>query len=116
MTKEEAKPMGAPKRDYSIIAKSDAFRTLMARKKRFILPMSLFFLSFYFILPILTSYTELLNRPAVGAITWAWVFAAAQFIMTWALCMLYYRKAMVFDAMAAAIVKEETSRDREVQL
>jgi uncharacterized membrane protein (DUF485 family) len=107
--------MGAPKRDYSSIVKSDVFQSLMARKKRFILPWSLFFLTFYFILPVVTSYSEILNQPAIGAITWAWLFAAAQFIMTWTLCMLYSRKAKAFDAIAASVVNKMTSKEREVR-
>lgn len=55
--------------------------------------MTVFFLLFYFALPILTSYTDVLNHPAIGPITWAWVFAFAQFVMTWVLCILYSRKA-----------------------
>ena len=34
----------------------------------------------------------MLNTPAFGDVTWAWVFAFAQFIMTWALCMIYSKK------------------------
>ena len=76
---------------YGRIAASSEFRSLMVRKKRFLLPMSLFFLAFYFVLPILTSYSTVLNEPAVGSISWAWVLAFAQFVMTWALCSVYTR-------------------------
>lgn len=57
-------------------------------------------------LPLLTSYSKILNEPAVGAISWAWVFAFSQFIMTWALCIIYSRKSAKFDAMVAGIRKE----------
>ena len=53
--------------------------------------MSIFFLVFI-ALPILTSYSKVLNTPAFGDVTWAWVFAFSQFIMTWALCMIYSKK------------------------
>ena len=53
--------------------------------------MSIFFLVFI-VLPILTSYSKVLNTSAFGDVTWAWVFAFAQFIMTWALCMIYSKK------------------------
>ncbi|WP_438799589.1 DUF485 domain-containing protein [Alkalicoccobacillus porphyridii] len=78
----------------------------MQEKKRFIIPLTIFFLLFYFSLPILASYTTILNNPAIGSITWAWVFAIAQFIMTWVLCILYVKKAAQFDKKAEAILAE----------
>jgi uncharacterized membrane protein (DUF485 family) len=71
----------------------------------------LFFLLFYFSLPILTAYTDILNSKAVGDISWAWIFAFAQFIMTWALCMIYTKKAKRFDELAEKVVSE---MDKEV--
>ena len=91
---------------YTEIVKSEAFRKLMARKKSFILPASLFFLIFYFALPVMTSVSDVLNQKAIGAISWAWLFAFAQFIMTWGLCSLYSRKAEDFDRMVEHIRKE----------
>lgn len=91
---------------YSKIARSDRFRALMARKKAFLVPMCAFFFAFYFTLPILTSYTTVLNHRAIGPISWAWVFGFAQFVMTWALCGVYTRKAAEFDREVAAIQEE----------
>lgn len=45
----------------------------------------------------MTAYSKVLNTPALGAITWAWVFAFAQFVMTWTLVTIYARKATQFD-------------------
>jgi len=95
--------------DYKAIVRSAKFHELLQKKKNFILPMSIFFFVFYFALPIMTSYTKILNAPAVGAITWAWVFAFAQFVMTWTLCILYTRKSKQFDSMVEQI-KEEAKR------
>ncbi|MFN2744701.1 MULTISPECIES: DUF485 domain-containing protein [Bacillus] len=92
--------------DYSRAAASPAFQQLLKQKRAFIVPMTIFFLLFYFLLPIMTSYFTFLNRPAVGAITWAWVFAIAQFAMTWTLCTLYMKKADRFDKMAEDFKKE----------
>ncbi|MEC0247628.1 DUF485 domain-containing protein [Paenibacillus chitinolyticus] len=89
--------------NYTEIAQSSQFQTLLKRKRQFILPLSLFFFAFYFTLPILTSYTTVLNTPAFGSVSWAWVFAFAQFIMTWVLCILYSRRAAKFDAMVQQI-------------
>jgi len=68
--------------------------------------MTIFFLLFYFLLPVMTSYFTFLNQPAVGAITWAWVFAIAQFVMTWTLCIMYTKKAGQFDQIASDFKKK----------
>lgn len=50
--------MEAKEKGYTEVWHSDKFKTLLSRKKRFIVPMTVFFLLFYFALPILTSYTD----------------------------------------------------------
>ncbi|WP_442599686.1 DUF485 domain-containing protein [Neobacillus sp. D3-1R] len=92
--------------DYSSIAQSPSFQELLSAKKKFILPITIFFFCFYFLLPIMTSYSTVLNNKFIGDITWAWVFAFAQFIMTWALCMLYSKKAAKFDELAEKVTNE----------
>ncbi|KAB2333439.1 DUF485 domain-containing protein [Bacillus mesophilum] len=96
--------------NYDQIANSSEFKQLIKQKKKFLVPMTIFFLVFYFTLPILTSYTTILNQPAIGSITWTWVYAFAQFIMTWALCMIYVRKAAGFDQKADEIVDQYTGK------
>jgi uncharacterized membrane protein (DUF485 family) len=99
---------------YSEVARSELFRRLMTKKKRFIIPLTLFFLAFYFTLPVLTSYFDVLNREAVGSITWAWVLAFAQFIMTWALCYVYSRKSVEFDALCDELKQQvQSNRKKE---
>ncbi|MEW9671783.1 DUF485 domain-containing protein [Ammoniphilus sp. 3BR4] len=83
--------------NYTEIVQSTKFKKLMKSKNGFIVPLSIFFFVFYFSLPLMTSYTKVLNQSAFGPVTWAWVFAFAQFIMTWTLCILYSKKAEKFD-------------------
>lgn len=92
--------------NYSEVVQSASFQQLMREKRRFILPASLFFLAFYFALPVLTSYSKALNAPAIGSVSWAWVFAFAQFIMTWTLCMMYSKRATRFDELVENIKQE----------
>jgi uncharacterized membrane protein (DUF485 family) len=99
--------------DYTKIVQSASFQQLMNTKRKFILPLSLFFLAFYFTLPILTSYSTVLNNPAIGSVSWAWLFAFAQFIMTWTLCSLYSKRAAKFDELVEEI-KREVSKGGEV--
>ncbi|MGG1676724.1 DUF485 domain-containing protein [Neobacillus sp. NRS-1170] len=92
--------------EYSSIVQSSSFQTLLSEKKKFIIPITIFFFCFYFALPILTSYSTILNHKFIGSISWAWVFAFLQFVMTWGLCMLYSKKAAKFDELADKVVKE----------
>lgn len=92
------------------IVNSPTFHELMTEKTRFILPSILFSLTFYFTLPILTSYFTFLNKKIIGEITWAWLFAFSQFLMTWTFCVLYSRRARRFDDLVARIKQEEDVR------
>ncbi|MGA8943317.1 MAG: DUF485 domain-containing protein [Thermoactinomyces sp.] len=92
--------------NYAKIAQSESFQKLLAAKKRFIISMTIFFTSFALLLPIMAFYTDILTRPAIGAISWAWVFAFAQFAMTWAVCHLYMKKAARFDEIRQQILEE----------
>lgn len=93
-------------KEYVTISESPEFKTLVKKKNKFILPMTIFFLLFYFTLPLLTSFTKILHQKAIGDITWVWIFALAQFIMVWTLVTIYVKKAATFDKDAAVINKK----------
>ncbi len=97
--------------NYIAISESQEFKALKKRKVKFIVPITIFFLLFYISLPILTSYTTILNKPAIGDITWVWIFALSQFIMTWVLCMVYVSKANSFDKDVDEIIAKEKAGD-----
>ena len=61
--------------NYTEVVQSEEFQLLLNKKKKFIVPMSIFFLSFFIALPILTSYSKVLNTPAFGDVTWAWIYS-----------------------------------------
>lgn len=99
-----------PKRsnyDFEEIASSPDFKHLLQTKKKFLIPSTIIFLSLYFLLPILTSYTEILNQAAIGSISWTWAYSIGLFIMTWALCMIYAKKAAKFDEVAEEIIQKQ---------
>lgn len=79
------------------IERTSAFKELIRSKKAFIIPATIFFMVFYFTLPFLTAFTTVLNFSVIGAITGAYVYAFAQFIMTWALAHLYLSKSNHWD-------------------
>jgi uncharacterized membrane protein (DUF485 family) len=92
--------------DFETIANSQEFKQLMSKKKKFLIPLTGLFLSLYFLLPILTSYTTILNQPAIGSISWTWVYSLGLFIMTWVLCMVYVKKAAQFDKQAQQLMEK----------
>jgi uncharacterized membrane protein (DUF485 family) len=84
-----------------------AFHTLLMAKQRFIIPATLFFLVYYFALPLLVGYApRLMETKVLGVINVAYVFALSQFLMAWILAAFYIRAAKRFDVMAAGVVAE----------
>ena len=79
------------------VERTSAFQELVRSKKAFIVPATVFFLIFYFTLPILTAFTTVLSAKAFGPISWAYVYAFAQFVMTWVLSHLYLSRANKWD-------------------
>ncbi len=79
------------------VERTGAFKDLVRRKKAFIIPATIFFLVFYFGLVFLGAFTTVLNVKVVGPLTLAYVYAFAQFAMTWILMHLYVRQANKWD-------------------
>ena len=101
--------------DFEKMASSQDFRYLMKSKKKFLIPVTILFLTLYFLLPILTSYTNILNKPAIGSISWTWIYSIGLFVMTWVLCMVYVKKAGRYDQAAQQIIeKNENQGDQNV--
>ena len=92
--------------DYDKIAQLDSFKQLVKRKNSFLWTLTTIFLVAYMMLPVLTSYTDLLHQKAMGNITWVWIYSAGLFVMTWGLAHLYVAKAGSFDREAKAIIEE----------
>ncbi|MGX9134583.1 DUF485 domain-containing protein [Rummeliibacillus sp. JY-2-4R] len=92
--------------EYVSISESSEFKELVKKKNAFIVPISILFLALYILLPILTSFTSVLDGKAIGDITWVWLYSLGLFIMTWVLCMTYVSKANVFDNDANKIIEK----------
>ncbi|WP_071393788.1 DUF485 domain-containing protein [Bacillus tuaregi] len=102
------------KYDFEKIASTPEFKDLMKAKKKFLVPVSIVFLALYFTLPILTSYSTILNRPAIGSISWTWVYSFGLFVMTWVLCMVYVKRAARYDKMAQNIIEKYSQGDQSL--
>jgi uncharacterized membrane protein (DUF485 family) len=84
--------------DWAAIADSPAFKELLRRKKRFIVPATVFFILYYFALPISVGfYPEVMAKPVIGAVNLAYLFALSQFFVAWILAGIYIVVANRFD-------------------
>ena len=92
------------------IGASPGFARLLAAKRRFILPSVIFFVIYYFALPLSVSLLPDLMGQRIGGVTLAYWFALSQFLMAWTLAWLYVRRAARFDAAAAELLRAEGVR------
>ena len=95
------------------IAQSSAFKDLIRQKKRFIIPACIFFIVYYFALPILVGFAPgLMDTPVWGKVNLAYLFALSQFFMAWIIAGLYVVSANRTDEKAGAVVASHESRKR----
>ena len=89
----------------SELARSPEFRRLITAKRNFIIPAVIFFLVYYFALPLGNGLApSLMNTKVIGNINLAYLFALSEFVMAWILAAVYIRRAnRVFDPLAAAV-------------
>ena len=87
------------------IGASPGFARLLAAKRRFILPSFIFFVLYYFALPLSVSLFPGFMRQRIGGVTLAYWFALSQFAMAWVLAWLYVRRAAHFDAAAKELLR-----------
>ncbi|CAN5617000.1 hypothetical protein BH18VER1_BH18VER1_15160 [soil metagenome] len=94
--------------DWNALATSTRFRELMKAKRRFIVPAVVFFVVYYFALPVLVGYAQpLMTKRVLGPLNLAYLFALSQFFMAWLLAALYVRAAAKFDRMANDVISGE---------
>ncbi|MFZ1132005.1 MAG: DUF485 domain-containing protein [Terriglobales bacterium] len=92
------------------MANSQEFKDLMATKRTFIVPAFIFFVLYYFALPVLDGYApQFMATKVIGNVNLAYLFALSQFFMAWIIAGLYVKAANNFDRLAKDIVaKAET--------
>jgi len=93
------------------LGETRSFRELMSRKRAFLVPTVVFVLLFFIMLPVLSIFTTVLNGKVIGAISWAYLYAFAQFFLAWIITFLYWRKANRFDELARRAREEASERE-----
>jgi uncharacterized membrane protein (DUF485 family) len=92
--------------DWESIASNERFRNLLRAKRRCIIPAMIFFIAYYFALPVLIGYARpFMEKRVWGAVNIAYLFALSQFFMAWIIAALYVRAAAKFDKMARHVIE-----------
>ena len=89
---------------------SPEFAELRARLRRFVFPMTAFFLVWYATYVVLGAFAhDFMATKVWGNVNVAYVFALSQFFMAWIIAALYVRAAARFDKMAAGVIKPDAA-------
>src|ERR1700723_3934148 len=100
-------PLSAGNSAWTRVANSGDFRKLLASKKAFVLPATIFFVVYYFALPVLVGYApNLMQKKVIGPVNLAYLFALSQFAVVFIITYLYVRAARRFDEASARILAE----------
>ena len=99
--------MSAPESrvDWKAIERSPEFRELIAARRRFVLPATIFYLAWYLGFILLAGYApDFMARSVYEGLTVGYCLALTQFVMVGALGIMYLRRAeRVFDPLAERV-------------
>jgi len=104
---EDSPGFQASQTEWDRIANTRDFKDLMATKKIFIIPAFVFFVAYYFALPILVGYApHFMDTKVFRTVNLAYLFALSQFFMAWTVAWLYLKAAENFDRLAKDIIEK----------
>ncbi len=88
--------------DWVAAEQSPEFKELIAKKRRFVLPATIFFLAWYFGFILLAGYApSFMGTSIYEGFTLGYALALSQFLMVWVLSYLYLKRAdRDFDPLA----------------
>jgi uncharacterized membrane protein (DUF485 family) len=104
-----------PEIDWRAAERSPEFQALVKKKKSFVIPGTIFFLSWCFGFVILAGYApDFMGREFLtDGLTVGYVLALSQFVMTWVLGAWYLRKSdREFDPLAERAARVAMERER----
>lgn len=92
--------------EWEAVERSPEFRELIARRRRFVLPATIFFLAWYLAFVLLAGYAEdFMGSSIYEGFTVGYLLALSQFVMVWGLAAWYLRKAdREFDPLEREVV------------
>ena len=97
---------GVGKTKWDRVEEMEEFRLLILAKKEFVIPATIFFVIYYFALPVLVGYAPgLMTRKVWGSVNLAYLFALSQFFMAWGVAIAYVAAAKKFDKFGVHILE-----------
>jgi len=92
--------------DWEAIERSPEFQELVAKKRSFVLPATIFFLAYYMAFILLAGYApDFMASSVYEGLTVGYCLALTQFVMVFALGIMYLRKAdRDYDPLAQRVV------------
>ena len=103
--------MADPRVDWEAVEQSPEFTELVAARRRFVLPATIFFLSWYFGFILLAGYApDFMKRSVYEGLTVGYCLALTQFVMVFALGLMYLRRSeRIYDPLADRVVARALS-------
>ena len=100
--------------DWRAIEASPEFQELVRKRRSFVLPGTIFFLSWYMGFILLTAYAEdFMSRRVYEGLTVGYCLALTQFLMVLVLGLMYLkRSANVYDPLAAKAIEGYADHER----
>jgi uncharacterized membrane protein (DUF485 family) len=107
-------PSTDPSVDWKAVEQSPEFRELIAARRRFVLPATVFYLSWYLGFILLAGYApDFMARSVYEGLTVGYCLALSQFVMVFTLGWMYARRAArVFDPLAERVVGRATGTEQ----
>jgi uncharacterized membrane protein (DUF485 family) len=98
--------------DWEAIESSPEFQELVTRRRSFVLPATIFFLAYYMAFILLAGYAEdFMGSSVYEGLTVGYCLALTQFVMVFALGLMYLRRAdREYDPLAARVVEMAEQR------
>ncbi len=94
--------------DWNAVEQSPEFKELVAARRKFVLPATIFFLAWYLGFILLAGYApDFMAESVYQGLTVGYCLALTQFVMVFTLGYLYLRRSdRVYDPLAATVVRK----------
>jgi uncharacterized membrane protein (DUF485 family) len=104
---ETSDAVQSQKIDWDAIERSPEFQELVARRRRFVIPCTVFFLAWYMTFIVMCAYApDFMGERVYEGLTVGYVYALTQFAMVFTLGLLYLRKSdREFDPLAERAIE-----------
>lgn len=106
-------PSSEPQVDWRAVERSPEFQELIARRRRFVLPATIFFLAWYIGFILLAGYApDFMARSVHEGLNVGYCLALTQFVMVGVLGLMYLRRAdNVYDPLAEKVRQRALSAE-----